>query len=122
MSRGLHGVPSRTRTYDRLLRRQMLYPTELWAHRQAVQAFKNIRAYPVQSQRDSRLGRGPTTVLGRSQHPHDVFSHDLGRVRLGIAVVDQRRGVLLPLRHILRMRGKADMVDSHRVDYMVNGG
>ena len=26
-----HGVPSRTRTCDRLLRRQMLYPTELWA-------------------------------------------------------------------------------------------
>ena len=27
-----HGVPSRTRTCDILLRRQMLYPAELWAH------------------------------------------------------------------------------------------
>jgi hypothetical protein len=26
------GTPSRTRTCDPLLRRQMLYPPELWAH------------------------------------------------------------------------------------------
>jgi hypothetical protein len=27
-----YGMPSRARTCDILLRRQMLYPTELWAH------------------------------------------------------------------------------------------
>ena len=49
----------------------MLYPTELWAHRQAVQAVKNIRAYPVQSQRDSRLGRTTAFVVdGLHQCPH----------------------------------------------------
>ncbi len=31
---GENSAPSRTRTYDLLLRRQLLYPTELWAHKQ----------------------------------------------------------------------------------------
>jgi hypothetical protein len=28
----ISGTPTRIRTWDPLLRRQMLYPTELWAH------------------------------------------------------------------------------------------
>jgi hypothetical protein len=33
------GTPSRIRTCDPLLRRQVLYPTELWAHPVCLQEF-----------------------------------------------------------------------------------
>ena len=39
-----NGVPSRIRTYDRLLRRQMLYPAELWARGLLV---RNTSSLPV---------------------------------------------------------------------------
>jgi hypothetical protein len=42
---GEFGTPSRIRTCDPLLRRQMLYPSELWAHIVCFQRLSRIKEY-----------------------------------------------------------------------------